>query len=554
MPAELTPEQTRAQDQAFVSQCSLTGLHDRLPLGWPTPPDTPPSPKRSYRSQYVYAGWDELRDPACWEQWSEFDWVLRLVDFTGLRAVLAQLLGWQSGRGWKPFDPLSLFLLSAWQLVNRWSRAETLRNLRQRRYADYAQRFGFREEVFPTEGGLRYFLTTLGNDPQGKGETVTVAQSERAIAVAVQRLNQLLAQSVSLMRDARLLSESAWQAALVCPDGQLHDAASRMRCQAVTETCYQATPPGKRRPCPAKEKGQCGCDCDSLACAQICQRATPRDPQARFIWYERNNQDEREEGEAHYGYRSLPLQLADRERRFSLALLSDVRPANQHEELPAAALLLQLEHAYPDLQVEVVTGDAGLGHDVFLHTAYAHLQARRVIDLRRHQADKDPRQWPLRGYDHQGRQVCPFGYPLSANGYDHERRRQKWVCNQICLIGAQPLVRLEAVRYPPPECPYQAAQHRHGKVVNVGECFPDGSLRLVRDVPFGSHAWKALYHRGRNAVESRNATLEGWHLKRLPVYGLPRCKALLFLADIWANLTTLARLVRDATLANLKPP
>ena len=173
---------------------------------------------------------------------------------------------------------------------------------------------------------------------------------------------------------------------------------------------------------------------------------------------------------------------------------------------------------------------------------------------RRYRADKDPRQWLLRGYDHQGRPVCPFGYPLSANGYDRQRRRQKRVCNQICLIGAEPLVRLEAVCYPPPECPYQAAQHRHGKVVNLGECFPDGSLRLVRDVPFGSHAWKALYHRGSNAVESRNAILEGWHLKRLPVYGLPCSKALLFLADIWANLTTLARLVRQATLANLKPP
>jgi hypothetical protein len=128
--AELTPEQTRAQDEAFVSQCSLTSLHDRLTLCWPTPPDAPPSPKRSYRSQYVYQGWYDMRDPSCWEQWSEFDWVLRLVDFSGLRAVLAQLLGWQSGGGWKPFDPLALFLLTTWQLVNRWNRAEPLRKLR----------------------------------------------------------------------------------------------------------------------------------------------------------------------------------------------------------------------------------------------------------------------------------------------------------------------------------------------------------------------------------------------------------------------------------------
>jgi hypothetical protein len=80
------------------------------------------------------------------------------------------------------------------------------------------------------------------------------------------------------------------------------------------------------------------------------------------------------------------------------------------------------------------------------------------------------------------------------------------------------------------------------------------SLRLVRDLPFRSHAWKALYHRGRNAVEIRNAILEGWRLKCLPVFGLPRSKALLLLADVCANLTTLARLVQEATLANLMHP
>jgi hypothetical protein len=38
-------------------------------------------------------------------------------------------------------------------------------------------------------------------------------------------------------------------------------------------------------------------------------------------------------------------------------------------------------------------------------------------------------------------------------------------------------------------------------------------------------------------------------LKRLPVYGLPRGKTAIFLADIWRNLSTLARLVQEATLA-----
>ncbi len=48
--AELTPVETRAQDLAFVAQCSLDGLRNRLPLRWPAPPPPPPYPHTHYRS------------------------------------------------------------------------------------------------------------------------------------------------------------------------------------------------------------------------------------------------------------------------------------------------------------------------------------------------------------------------------------------------------------------------------------------------------------------------------------------------------------------------
>jgi len=48
------------------------------------------------------------------------------------------------------------------------------------------------------------------------------------------------------------------------------------------------------------------------------------------------------------------------------------------------------------------------------------------------------------------------------------------------------------------------------RVINVGERFADASIRLVRDIPMRSSAWKSLYPRARNAVEGRNATFEGW--------------------------------------------
>jgi hypothetical protein len=543
------PEETRAQDQVFVRSVSLSALQERLPLPWPTPDNTQPSPKKRYRSAYQYQGWEELEDPACWDNCDDFEVLLRLVDFSGLRDVLAERLGWCSAKGQVPFDPLSLFLLTMWQVVNGWSRAETLRNLKKPRYADTVQLLGFRNGVFPTEGGLRHFLTVLGENARAQGEWVSVEQGEQVTQVAVQQLNQLVAQSVGLLRESEVLNQDAWQQALLCPDGQIHEAASRMRCQNVTASCYLPAP----RACPAKERGLRGCDCDTPHCAQVCKRATPQDPQARYVWYTGDNQNDEKEGEGFFGYRSVPLQLADRERRFSITLLDDVQPANQREEVPATALLLQLARHYPDLEVEAVAGDAGYGYDVFLHTVYDHLQARRVVNLRRHQTDEDQENWVLRGYDDSGRPICPYGYSLIANGYDRTRQRSKWVCQQTCLKGVDPKVQLSDVAYPPPDCPYRQSDHPHGRIINLGERFPDGSIRLLRDLPVGSPSWKSLYHRARNAVEGRNATFEAWGFKRLPVYGLPRVTALIFLADVLNNLTTMARLIREATLALQDP-
>ena len=88
------------------------------------------------------------------------------------------------------------------------------------------------------------------------------------------------------------------------------------------------------------------------------------------------------------------------------------------------------------------------------------------------------------------------------------------------------------------------------RFVNVGERFADGSIRLVRDLPVGTPAWERIYHRARNASEGRHC-----HPRRLGTQTLaglwpPRGKALIFQADVWLNLTTMARLVREATLAS----
>jgi hypothetical protein len=561
-----SPEQDRSEDDLFVSQCNLLSLQKSLPLKWPTPPGIPPSPKKSYRSAYVYPWQSQLADPAQVLNWmvlSDFDLLLRMIDFSGLRPVLAHLLGWQSGRGWEPFDPVSFFLLVAWQIANKWERSQTLKNLADERYADYAGLFGFRKGVYPTEGGVRHFLTSLGRNSEASHETISVEKGQEIVWIEVQKLNLLLVEAVGVMRQVPVLSPKAWEEALLCPDGQIHDAASNVHCISVTETCYHPCTPENPRRCPAKDKERRGCDCDQIACAQVCRQATPRDPEARFVWYSASNQSEEnpnhstrmdaiehESGEARYGYRSLPLRLADPQRRFGVTLLDDVRQANGHEDIPSAALLLQLKNLYPDLRVDVVAGDAGFGFDAFLHTVYTHLHARRVVDRRCHQTDRDKHLWATRGYDDYGRPVCQYGYAFNSYGFDRERQRHKWCCDKACLQGKTPRTKLSQVTYPPPECPFQAAEHQHGRVINVGERFADASIRLARDIPMGSSTWKALYHRARNAVEGRNATFEDWGFKRMQVFGIARSKALLFLADVLDTLRTLARLVREATLAS----
>ena len=85
-----SPRQTRSQDADLVECVHFVNLQGRLPLTWPTPPNTPPSPKRLYRSHYRYPGYEKLNDSDAWNYLSLFEVLLSLIDFSGLRPVLAQ--------------------------------------------------------------------------------------------------------------------------------------------------------------------------------------------------------------------------------------------------------------------------------------------------------------------------------------------------------------------------------------------------------------------------------------------------------------------------------
>jgi hypothetical protein len=142
------------------------------------------------------------------------------------------------------------------------------------------------------------------------------------------------------------------------------------------------------------------------------------------------------------------------------------------------------------------------------------------------------------------------GYPMRPHGHDYDRRRSKWRCEKVCL-RVQHADNEPALPHPPPECPYQHPPYQHGQIVNVARTLPDGGVRLAREVPYDSPAWKKRYGR-RSLSESRNGLLENMGLKRLPSCGLDRDFKEVVLGDWLQNLRTLGRLVLEATTLALR--
>ena len=500
-----------------------------LPLCFPQDPALPPSPKPRYRSHYRYLGPDGLDDPQTLATYSNFDVAVRLFDYANLERLLATHIYVPSAKGQVPFHPLSLYLLWVYRREHDLSRHETLRRLRHENDGrELRQRMGF-TTVCPSESGLRYF--------------------EKQISPELQW--EINAQQMDLLYRAGLLptQPDAEQKVTLTFDGMLHEARSRMRCASVTDSCYQPAP----RPCPAQDKGKRGCDCDPAACAQICRYATPRDPQARLIVYSRRKprpdspntslqKSEQKSSRARlvYGYYSYAGQILDPELATYWILPAAFGPATTDERTLFPENFPALQTRFPWLQIEAVTADAGAGFQGCLDLIW-EAGALRLVDIRAVTSDDDPEMQLARGYDDKGYPLCPFGYTMHANGHDYQRRRTKWRCAKTCQEDAE---------RPVPDCAYLQAQYKHGYTTTVGRTHADGTVRLAREIPYGSTAWKERYNQ-RNSSESRNSVQEGLGLKRLPMHGMPRSNAEVLLGDFVANQRTVARLVRES--ARLRP-
>jgi hypothetical protein len=532
---KLTAIEKRAQNREALARFALENLKLRLPLVFARDPDLPPSPKRRYRSHYCYLGFDQLEDPEKLDTLSSFEMSLQLFDFTHLEPLLAAHIYRPSAKGQTPFHPVSMYLLSLFRRERNLSRPETLRVLRHEEEGRWLRRYLGFEKDFPSESGLRYF--------------------ESCITPELQR--EIHALQTEALYQAGLLpvEEGGDEAekAILSFDGMLHEARSRMRCAHARDGCYQPAP----RACPAQAKGKRGCDCATTDCDQLCRYTTPLDPDARLIVYSGNKRRCRQspnaplqEGDQRsvrnrlvYGYYSYAGQLLDDKLATYWTLPGTFGPATRGDESCFPDTFTYLRSRFPWLNIKEVMADAGAGEQTCLDLIW-EAEALRMVDIRGHKSDDDPDILLMRGYDDKGYPLCPFGYVTRSNGHDYQRRRTKWRCRQVCLTDPE---------RPVPECDYLKPEHKHGYTVSVGRTHADGSVRLAREIPFGSAAWKERYNR-RNSAESRNSVLKRLGLKRLPVHGLSRGHMTVFQGDFVANQRTLVRLIREATALRRSAP
>jgi hypothetical protein len=522
---KLTAIEKRAANPSALAPFDLDRLQQQLPLVFPRDPDLPPSPKPRYRSAYRYLGFDDLDEEAVLETFSSFEVGICLFDYTQLEPLLAARIYAPSAKGQVPFHPVSMYLLSLYRRERKLSRHESLRQLRHQQEGRSLRRYLGFDQDFPSESGLRYF----------EGQITSELQQE---------INAL---QIDVLYQAGLLpcKPHTEQKVTLSFDGMLHEARSRMRCSSVRGACYQAAP----RRCAARDKNKQGCDCDDSDCAAICRHATPRDPEARFIVYSGQNkraqkspnapQDEKNRrsprGRMVYGYYSYAGQMLDKELATYWILPAAFGAATCGDPALFPDNFAYLQARFPWLKIEAVIADAGTCEQKCLDHIWDS-GALRLVDICAHKSDRDPAVCLARGYDENGYPLCPFGYLLRANGHDYRRRRTKWRCAKRC--------RTDALR-PVPQCDYLKAKYRHGYTVTVGRTHADGSVRLAREIPYGSPAWKKRYNR-RNSAESRNSTLERLGLKHLPVHGLSPAYLTVLQGDFVANQRTLVRLIREA--------
>ena len=533
------------------------------PTASPDQPATRPVWQPRYcRSHYVWLPPEETlgQAPAAWQGLDDFDLLLRLFDCSAWRPILGQRFASQYGP--PPFDPVSLGLAWLLALWRGWSWPQLVTELHSgERGQGYARRLGFRSDDLPSAATFRMALNAT--------TPAWVVQCADSWALS------LLAYGL-IPSHATFPHDPPERGISIALDSQLVAARSHMRCRHMNADCFQ--PPAGRH-CAARTAGQDGCACDTPACQDQCRLATPRDPEAAYVYYQGSNQPSGAprpaagaapgtpttvytgRGKHHFGYKSKAFNVLDDRLCTYWPLAGPYAAADRNDHLQTIPGFENLRCRFPRLTIGEVSADAGEGYDDILTYVHDDLRALRLIDQRAAKDDAAPLTCLKRGYDAQGVPLCPHGYRLAFNGHDYARGDSKWACRQRCrrLLhpdflppSAQPGSAEPAGQDPAiAACPYRDSAQPVGHVLRVGLTLPDGSIRLARDLPVASPSY-ALRQGRQSYAESRNAGQARRHLKRSPWYGLPNSAKATCLGDILILAGHVARFVREATLAHAR--
>jgi hypothetical protein len=295
----------------FVALFRWETIRPLLPLQLPTPGDPSPWSGRWCRSHYRWQPSPELLSSAELAGVDEFDLTLRLFDFSPWRPYFAQRFKSQFGP--PPFDPLSLGLAAFLAVYQGWDWERLVTELRSSdRGRGYCYRLGFDPADLPCPSTFRMALSNTHLD--------WLADCQTSLVLGLMAYGLIPCQ-------ATFPGDPPERGVSLSTDCQLIQARSRMRCRHVNPLCSL---PAAQRPCPAREKGKQGCDCDTDACRDHCRFATPRDPQAAYVYYSGSNrpgpnpnavpqpqQTAKPPGKHHFGYKSKAFSIVD-DRLFQL--------------------------------------------------------------------------------------------------------------------------------------------------------------------------------------------------------------------------------------------
>ena len=385
----------------FVELFHWEAIRPRLPLQLPTPGTPPAWQGRVCRSYYRWLPSDDLAssaDPSTgalnavkWQAlagWDDFDLTLRLFDFSPWRPYFAQRF--RSQLGPPPFDPLSMGLGLFLAVYQGWGWKRLVQELRSsERGQGYCRRLGFDPADIPGPSTWRMALNHTQLD--------WFADCQTSLVLGLMAYGLIPTHST-------FPGDAPEQGVSLSTDCQLIAARSHQKCRHQTPACSL---PAAKRPCPAREAGKEGCACNTDACRQHCRFATPRDPEAAYVYYSGSNrpgpnpnapkagspqaqQPAQPKGKHHYGYKSKAFNLVD-DRLFLLwPLIGPCTPANVNDHLLTIPGLKDLRRRFPDLKVGELLGDAGEGHEEILRYVHDDLKALRTIRLLPMHGDDQP--------------------------------------------------------------------------------------------------------------------------------------------------------------------